>query len=192
MDIFSEDDYRLGGHWTKGSETSGYSSDDYIEYLVLDKDLKEKEDYVLSILPLTIHEPSSETDPFEGDVYDYLAQREKLKYKNKKMLKTFTPSRVKHYASLYSDSHSHHSSHEVYDFTDLYSSESDSHNHYYEPRHYDYSPRNDYNYRPSHKSHPVHKSYGVVYESESDHHHDEHDYHYEPAHNPYKSAHQTK
>ena len=139
----------------------------------------------MSILPLTIHEPSSETDPFEGDVYDYLAEREKLKYKNHRMLETFTPSRVKYYASLYSysDSDSHHSSHGVYDFTELYSSESDSHHHNHEPWHHDYPPRGDYHYRSSHKSHPVHKSYGVVYESESDHYHNEH---YEPAHQTYE------
>ena len=39
-DIFSEDDYKYGRRWTDGSETSGYSSDDYIEYKVLEADLK--------------------------------------------------------------------------------------------------------------------------------------------------------
>ena len=34
--------------------------------------LKKQEEYVLTIFPLAIEEPSSETDPFEGDVYDYL------------------------------------------------------------------------------------------------------------------------
>ena len=157
-----------------GSETTGYSSDDYIEYLVLENDLRKKEDYVLSILPLTLHEKaSSESDPFEGDVYDYLAEKEKLRYENKKLLHSDLPAYAKLYdSSASSDSHHHYRfERDIYDFTELYSSDSDPYHQYYDLQSSDHKSRYDRHYGPYEDPHRAHAK---VYYTESDHYSDSH------------------